>query len=125
MHPYKRSARVRDLLREEIAEIILHKLRDPRVGFVTVTGVDVTDDLRNAGVYVSILEEAKQEDTLKALNSSAKFIRGELAHRVKIKFIPQLIFKLDKSIGYGAKIESILKEIKSQETTGEENEDTA
>ncbi len=125
MHPYKRSTRVSDLLREEIAEIIMHKLRDPRVGFVTVTGVDVSDDLRNARVYVSIFENEKQEETLKTLNASAKFIRGELSGRVKTKFIPQLIFRLDESIGYGAKIDSILREIKPQETTGEEDEDTA
>lgn len=119
MHPYKRSVRVSDLIREEIAEIIMHKLRDPRVGFVTVTGVDVSDDLRNARVYVSVLEEARQDEVIKTLNASAKFIRGELAHRVRIKFIPQLIFKIDKSIEYGIKIDKILNEIKSQATQDE------
>lgn len=114
MHPYKRSVRVNDLLRKEIAEIIMHKLKDPRVGFVTVTGVKVSDDLRHAKVYVSIFENVKRDETLKILNSSAGFIRGELGARVRMKFIPQLFFAFDESIEYGAKIDRILDEIKSQ-----------
>lgn len=114
MHPYKRSVRVSDLIKEEVAQIIMQRLKDPRIGFVTVTGVNVSEDLRHAKVYVSVLEDAKQDKTLKILNSSAPFIRGELAGRVRIKFIPQLVFKLDESIEYGAKIERILTEIKSE-----------
>lgn len=113
MHPYKRSERVGDLIREEIAKIIMHDLNNPRIGFVTVTGVDVSNDLRHAKVYVSILEETKQDETIKILNSSAKFIRGELSTKIRMKFIPELIFKLDESIEYGAKIDRILNEIKS------------
>lgn len=124
MHPYKRSVRVSDLIKEEVAQIIMHRLRDPRIGFVTVTGVNVSEDLRHAKVYISILEGTKQDETLKILNSSAKFIRGELASRVRIKFIPQLVFKLDESIEYGAKIERILNEIKSQRKIEEEDENS-
>ncbi len=116
MHPYKRSLRVGDLIREEVADIIMHKIRDPRLGFVTVTDVKASDDLKHAQVYVSVLEDAKRAKTHKILKSSAKFIRSELAKRVKIKFIPELIFKLDESIEYGAKIEKILNEIKSSKT---------
>ncbi|MBI5026756.1 MAG: 30S ribosome-binding factor RbfA [Nitrospirae bacterium] len=115
MHPYKRSARVGDLIREEIADIIMHKLKDPRIGFITVTGADVSDDLRYAKVYVSILEDAKREETLKILISSAKFIRGELGRRIRMKILPELIFKLDKSIEYGAKIDRIIREIKERD----------
>ena len=61
MLPYKRSQRVSDLLREEIADIIFHKLKDPRLGFITVTGVDVTDDLKMSVVYVSVLKEEDKE----------------------------------------------------------------
>ncbi len=116
MHPYKRSLRVGDLIREEVADIIMHKIRDPRLGFVTVTEVKASDDLKHAQVYVSVLEDAKRAKTHKILKSSAKFIRSELAKRVKIKFIPELIFKLDESIEYGAKIEKMLNEIKSSKT---------
>ncbi|MBI5051067.1 MAG: 30S ribosome-binding factor RbfA [Nitrospirae bacterium] len=124
MHPYKRSVRVNDLLRKEIAEIIMHKLKDPRVGFVTVTGVKVSDDLRHAKVYVSIFENAKRDETLKILNSSAGFIRGELGARVRMKFIPQLFFAIDESIEYGAKIDKILDEINSQtESCGQDGDE--
>lgn len=124
MHPYKRSIRVGDLIKEEVADIIMHKLKDPRLGFVTVTEVQASDDLRHAKVYVSILEDAKREETLKILASSARFVRSELARRVKIKFIPELIFKLDESIEYGAKIEKILSEIKSSKDSFEDNENS-
>ncbi len=122
MHPYKRSARVGDLIREEVADIIMHKLKDPRLGFITVTEARVSDDLRHAQVYVSILEDTKKDETFKILASSAKFIRSELSKRVKIKFIPALIFKLDKSVEYGAKIDKILDEIKSSTHPSENDE---
>jgi len=124
MHPYKRSVRVSDLIKEEVAQIIIHRLKDPRIGFVTVTGVNVSEDLRHAKVYVSVLDDTKQDETLKILNSSAKFIRGELAGRVRTKFIPQLVFKLDESIEYGAKIERILTEIKSEREGGGDGSST-
>ncbi len=122
MHPYKRSARVGDLIREEVADIIMHKLRDPRLGFITVTEAWISDDLRHARVYVSVLEDAKKNETLKILASSARFIRSELSKRVKIKFIPKLVFKLDKSIEYGAKMDKILDEIKSPTYPSENDE---
>lgn len=119
MHPYKRTVRVNDLLKEEIAEIIMYKLKDPRVGFITVTGVKASDDLRNANVYVSVLEDSKRDETIGILKSSAKFIRGELSGRIRMKFVPQLFFRLDESIEYGAKIDKILNEIKLREDSGD------
>lgn len=114
MLPYKRSQRVGDLLREEIADIIIYRLKDPRIGFVTVTGVDVTDDLKIAKVYVSILKDEEKETTLEILNSAKSFIRSELSKRVRMKFIPSIEFRLDTSIEYGSRIEKLLKEIKEK-----------
>jgi ribosome-binding factor A len=122
MHPYKRSARVGDLLREEVADIVMHKLKDPRLGFITVTGAKVSDDLRHAKIFVSIFEESQQEETLRILSSSARFIRNELSRRIKIKFIPDLVFKIDESIKYGAKIDRLLDEVKSTEKPSENDE---
>lgn len=122
MHPYKRSARVSDLIRKEVADIIMHRLKDPRLGFITVTGAEMSDDLRHASVYVSVFEDVKKAETLKILTASAKFIKSELGKRLKIKFIPVLSFKLDKSIEYGAKIDKILDEIKTSEEPSENNE---
>jgi ribosome-binding factor A len=112
MLPYKRSQRVSDLLREEIADIIMRRLKDPRLGFVTVTGVDITEDLKIARVFVSVLKEEERETTLDILNSAKSFIRSEVAKRVRMKTIPSIIFMIDESIEYGARIDRLLKEIK-------------
>ncbi len=125
MHPYKRSARVGDLIRQEVADIIMHKLRDPRVGFITVTEAEVSDDLRHAMVHVSVLEETKKDKTLKILRSSSKFIRNELGKRIQMKFLPKLIFKLDKSIEYGAKMDKILSGLNTSELESGDNENSA
>ena len=90
MLPYKRSQRVGDLLREEIADIIMYKLKDPRIGFVTVTGADVTDDIKMAVVYISILKEEDRDATLGILNAAKSFIRTELSRRLRMKFIPTI-----------------------------------
>jgi len=115
MLPYKRSDRVGDLIREEVADIIMYKLKDPRIGFVTVTGVDLSADLKLAKVYVSILKEEEREQTLGILNSSKHFIRSALTKRLKMKFIPSIEFRLDTSIDYGFKIDKLLKEIKDSD----------
>ena len=125
MHPYKRSARVGDLVRKEVADIIMHKLKDPRVGFITVTEAEVSDDLRHAMVHVSVLEEAKKDETLRILGSSSKFIRSELGKRIQMKFLPKLIFKLDKAIEYGAKMDKILNGLNTSGSGSGDHEDSA
>jgi len=114
MLPYKRSQRVSDLLRKEIADIIIYRLKDPRIGFITVTGVDVTDDIKIARVYVSIFQDEERKTTLEILNSAKSFIRSELSKRLRMKFIPSIEFRLDTSIEYGSRIEKLLKEIEGK-----------
>lgn len=115
MLPYKRSQRVGDLIREEVAEIIMYRLKDPRIGFVTVTGVDMSPDMKSARIYVSVLKEEDREVTLEILNSSKHFIRSLLAKRLTMKFIPTVEFRFDTSIEYGYKIDKLLKEIKDRD----------
>jgi len=115
MLPYKRSQRVGDLVREEVADIIMYRLKDPRIGFVTVTGVDMSPDMKNARVYVSVLKEEDRELTLEILNSSKSFIRSLLSKRLRMKFIPSVEFRFDTSIEYGYKIDKLLKEIKDRD----------
>jgi ribosome-binding factor A len=115
MLPYKRSKRVGDLIREEVADIIMYRLKDPRIGFVTVTGVDMTPDMKAAKVYVSVLKEEDRELTLEILNSSKSFIRALLSKRLRMKFIPTVEFRFDTSIEYGYKIDKLLKEIKDRD----------
>jgi ribosome-binding factor A len=122
MHPYKRSARVSDLIREEIADIIMHKIKHKSLGFVTVTGAKVSDDLRHATIYVSVLDENEKQKTVKKLNSSASFIKGELGRRLKMKYVPSLKFMVDESIEYGRKIDKILDDIKSERSSIDEDE---
>ena len=114
MLPYKRSQRVSDLLRREIADIIIYRLKDPRISFVTVTGVDVTDDIKIARVYVSIFQDEDKKITLEVLNSAKSFIRSELSKRLRMKFIPSIEFRLDTSIEYGDRIEKLFKEIEGK-----------
>lgn len=112
MLPYKRSQRVSDLLRQEIADIIMRRVKDPRLGFVTITGVDITDDLKIARVFVSCLKEEEMDITLEIMNSARSFIRSEIAKRVRMKVLPSLEFCVDRSAGYGDRIEKLLREIK-------------
>ena len=123
MHPYKRSARVSEKIREEIADIILNKIKHKTLGFITVTGAKVSDDLRNATVYLSVLKQEDADKTIRKLGESASFIKGELGRRLKMKFVPSLTFKIDESIKYGMKIDKLLNEIHSERNTLDEDED--
>lgn len=115
MLPYKRSKRVSDLLKEEISHIIMRRLKDPRLGFVTVVDVSVTDDLRLARVYVSVLREEERKQTIEILQSAKSFIRSELAKVLRMKIIPDVEFRVDTTIEYASRIEKLLKEIKEAE----------
>lgn len=117
MHPYKRSVRVGDLIREEVADIIMNRIKHKTLGFITVTGAKVSDDLRHATVYLSVLDEKDRDSTVRKLNSSSSFIRGELGRRLKMKYVPKIAFRIDESIEYGRKIDNILDNIESERST--------
>ena len=118
---YKRSARVSDQIKEEIAEILMRKIKDPRIGFVTVTDVELADDLRNAKVFVSVIGNDRAA-TLKGLESASAFIRTELGRRLRLRFIPELLFRYDDSAERGAHIMELLNEVddKDKKGTGDE-----
>lgn len=119
MHPYKRSQRLGALFREEIADIVMRRVKDPRLGFVTITDVELTEDLKIAHVYVTILGEADREATLSILNAARGLIRGELSKRVRVKFIPTLDFRVDRAVERGRRVDELLKEIeKGREAPG-------
>ena len=107
-----RLGRIDEEYRKELSQIIGYELKNPNVtGLISGTKVKVTSDLKFAKVYVSILNSKNVKDTLAALKKSSGYIRTELAKRVNLRNTPELIFELDDSIEYGAKIDSILKEI--------------
>ncbi|MBF0553821.1 MAG: 30S ribosome-binding factor RbfA [Nitrospirae bacterium] len=122
MLPYKRSQRVGDLLRQEISEIVLSRIKDPRLGFVTVTDVELSDDLKTAHVFISVLKKGEISKTLKILNTAAGFIRHEAAKNVKLRQIPNIVFAEDKSLAYGMKIDGLLKNIEKDERERMKNE---
>ena len=107
-----RLGRIDEEYRKELSQIIGYELKNPNVtGLISVTKVKVTNDLKFAKVYVSILNSKNIKDTLVGLKKSSGYIRSELARRINLRNTPELIFELDDSIEYGAKIDSILKEI--------------
>jgi len=111
---YKRAERVSDQMKQEIADILMRKIKDPRIGFVTVTDVEVADDLRNAKVFVSVYGSDKAS-TLKGLESAAPFIRSELGKRMRMKFVPELLFRYDDSVERGAHIMELLHDIEDKD----------
>ena len=107
-----RLGRIEEEYRKELSQIINYELKNPNAtGLISVTKVKVTNDLKYAKVYVSILNSKNLKDTLAALKKSSGFIRSELAKRVNLRNTPEIIFELDDSMEYDAKIDTILKEI--------------
>lgn len=99
---------------EEVSKILMLEIKDENIKFVTVTDCDTSNDLSYAKIYVTVLEEDKKEETLKALNKASSFIRSELAKRIEIRNIPELKFYYDESISYGEKIDKIIDKINEE-----------
>lgn len=113
---FKRAQRVEGLVLEEISKILQNKINDPRIGFATITKVTMSDDLRIAKVFVSIMgNEKEKKNSLKGLHSATGFIRKKLGQRVHLRRVPELVFKLDDSMEKSAKILNILSDLKEAE----------
>ena len=114
-----RIGRIDEEYRKELSQIIGYELKNPNVtGMISVTKVKVTPDLKYAKVYVSILNSKNIKETMEGLKKSSGFIRSELAKRINLRNTPELVFEIDDSMEYGAKIDSILKDILPNETNG-------
>jgi ribosome-binding factor A len=108
----RRSFRVAYLLKAEISEIIRTRIKDPLIGFVTITEVTLTADLRAARVYFSVLgNEEQKQNSLKGLQRASTFIQNELAPKVRLRYLPTLQFYIDDSWTYGANIDQILQDL--------------
>lgn len=119
---YKRAERVADLLQREIADLVFRRVKDPRVTGVTVTTVRVSDDLQMARVFFSLMGRTTEEEkkgVLEGLNRAKGFMRQELGKRLRLRFVPQLVFQYDDSFDYGDKIERLLKELEKDEPTNQ------
>ena len=114
MQRYKRIDRVSELMGREISVIIDRELRDTRLAMVTVTGVDVSKDLRSARIFVSVLGgEEETKLSIEALNNASQFIRARLGERITLKHIPHLTFYFDSSTVDGMKMDRILDNLNS------------
>ena len=110
---FKRSERIQELLLEEISKLIQNGLKDPRIiGFITVTGVEVSENLKHAKVFVSVMgTEKEKEDSLEGLESAKGFIRSQLLKMLHLRAIPELTFKHDDTAEYATNIQKLLNEI--------------
>ena len=107
-----RQGRVDEEFRKELSQIISYELKEPSItGMVSVTRVKVTPDLKYAKVSVSVLNSKDVKETLAGLKKSAGFLRSTLAKRINLRNTPELVFELDESLEYGARIDSILNDI--------------
>ena len=122
----RRQRKVAELLHEEISQLIQFQTQDPRLGFVTITGVDVSPDLRQARVYFTILDndDAGIKETLAGLNSAAPFFRHQLGQSLSLRHIPELTFHYDTSLENALKIDSLLDSIKDEYPPSVEDEDS-
>ncbi|MEE9504279.1 MAG: 30S ribosome-binding factor RbfA [Thermodesulfobacteriota bacterium] len=117
-YSYKRADRVSDLLKEEISQLLLREVKDPHIGFITITDVEVSKDLQVAKVYYTILGDEKQlRESAQALNRASHFIKRQLGKRLRMRYIPDIIFKYDHSLEYGNRIDDILSHLENSEKT--------
>jgi ribosome-binding factor A len=114
----KRSEKVADLIHKEISEMLVRAIKDPRIGFVTITRVTVSEDYRSAKVYFSVAGTVEErERSMKGLNSAKGYVRKELGRRIRLRYTPEIIFKFDPSIEYAIHIGKVIRDIKGEEGT--------
>ena len=112
----RRSARLAEEIREEVAELIARKLKDPRIGFVTVTRVELTSDQRLARVLIGVLgEEEARERTLEGLRQASGFVRRALGQRLRLRFTPDVQFEYDKGLAATDRVARLLEAVHSRD----------
>jgi ribosome-binding factor A len=122
MLPGRRASRVGDLILREIADLLMTKVKDPRVKKTTVTGISVSTDLRYAKVFYSLIgDEQEILEAQKGLESATGFIKREIGLRMDLKYVPDIAFKHDRSLAEGDYMEKLLQKLKAEESSGPEN----
>jgi ribosome-binding factor A len=117
----KRSEKVADLIRKEISEMLVKTIKDPRIGFVTITRVAVSEDYRSAKVYFSVAGTVEERQrSMEGLNSAKGYVRKELGRRIRLRYTPEIIFKFDPSIEYAIHIGEVIRHIKGEEEIDED-----
>ncbi len=109
-----RQERVQEQLIQEISDMVQKDLRDPRLGFVTLTGAEISKDLRHAKIFVSVLgDDEARKQSLKALNGASGLLRGEFARRAHLRVAPELVFQYDEGIDRGQQIFALLHSVEA------------
>ena len=113
----KRAERMADLIRREITDLLLKEIRDPGIGFITITGVELSNDLKYARVYVSVMEndQEKRAVTFEALQRASGFFRHRVYKNLRLKYAPEIKFLPDDSIDTGFRIDEVLKKLEKDE----------
>jgi ribosome-binding factor A len=113
----KRAVRVGDQILKEIADLLMRKVKDPRVNSVTLTGINLTDDLKHGKIFFSVIGESEDiQKTQSGLDSAKGFIRREVAHRLNLRYMPDLMFQYDPSIEVGNHMERLFQKIHKNES---------
>lgn len=114
--PSTRQRKVRELLVQEVSEILRREVRDPRIGFVTITDAEVSPDLRHATVFYSVLgDDAQRAETGRALERAAGFVRSEFSRRAQMRYVPDIRFRYDTAVDRGARIGELLEQVRREE----------
>jgi ribosome-binding factor A len=118
---FKRSDRVGDMIHREVSDMLIRGIKDPRTSLVTITAVRISDDLKMAQVYFSVRggEEDRQRSS-EGLDSAKGFIKREIGRRLRLKYVPDIVFKFDPSLEYADRIDRLIKGIHEEEDTCEE-----
>ena len=115
MRNYRREDQLSGAITRELSDLIRTRMKDPRIGFASITGVELSHDLRYAKVYVSVMgSPEEQRETMRGLDSANGFLRRELAQRLTIRHVPEISFRLDESIARGARVLDLLKQVEKE-----------
>lgn len=110
----KRSDKVAEAIHEIISGLLIKGVKDPRIGFTTITGVKMTDDLHLATIYFSVVgDDAAKRSTEQGLNSARGFMRKEMGKTLRMRYVPDIIFKYDASGDYGRRIDTLIDELQT------------
>jgi ribosome-binding factor A len=113
---YRRSDKVGVVIKEEISRMLIREIKDPRIGFVTITRVKVSKDLRFVKVYFSVLgDQSAREDSLRGLNSAVGFMRRELGRKLRLRYVPDIVFSFDPSLEHMSRLAELIQEIHEDE----------
>lgn len=119
---YSRTLRIADQIQRELADLIRNELKDPRIGMITLTGVDVSQDYAHAKIFYTTLRSESDNFLIQnGLENAAGFLRSQLLHRLKLRVIPQLHFIYDKSIERGARLSQLIDEAVARESDAKES----